>query len=304
MIKTSWVHPKYAWFSKNQPKGLKTANQIQLMDTTKDLVIKILTEEYPLSAKSIYTRVTKKHLKPITYQAVFKTIKKMEDEGILEKDKGYSLNIDWVLRSKEFFSQIEKHYKSKDTPEIPYSEAHLHEYSKYSFGTSPELAHFLVRYYLRFPNPKNKPNVFRWYFVYPLIGLPNEIVQDIKRLARTYQYYIVSNSNTLYDKIIAKTFSLFAKNVHIKTGVECSGEGDFMIVGDYVLRVYFSPQFKEGMREFKSKSKTAQTFSLNKLFDLMHKKHETPHRVIIDKNPSIAEQIRKDTLKIFNVKWK
>lgn len=79
--------------------------------STKDLVIDILSKEWPLTSKKIYNKIRKEYGKSITYQAVFKVIDKLSKEGILNKEnQEYALNLAWLHELNERMTKIEKNY--------------------------------------------------------------------------------------------------------------------------------------------------------------------------------------------------
>lgn len=268
--------------------------------STKGIIIEILVEEWPLSARVITNRLRKKYAKSITYQAVHKTIIKMLEEGtLIKEDKKYSLDSRWIMDSKEFFDYVEKKYKDKG--KIPYKEAHKYDNVTYSFKTGHDLGDFIVMYLLNFPNKKNKIPAFKWTFMYSLIGLSKTAINNIKSLIKQNKYYIACISNSLYDKIIARTYKLFGKNVKIKLGIGGHGECDYMIVGDYICRIYYSPKLKEKTIYLQKITKNALTFNIKMLLDdLMFKEFDPPHLIKIEKDPVIADQIRKSVLSNFD----
>ncbi|MCR4336142.1 MAG: hypothetical protein NUV57_06455, partial [archaeon] len=77
--------------------------------STKQKIIDILSNEWPLSAKSIYDKLQKQYSSEISYQATHKTIQDLETEKIIEKkEKGYQLNLEWVQQSKKSLENVEK----------------------------------------------------------------------------------------------------------------------------------------------------------------------------------------------------
>ncbi len=268
--------------------------------STKELIIEILAEHWPLTARAILFKVRKYSGKSLTYQAVHKTITKMMEEGIVVKDdKKYLLDSSWVMSSKQFFNFVEKSYKDKSSEKIPYSKAHLHNYVKYSFDTVAELGEFIGNYLSYFPNPKDKSTIFRWFAMYSLIGLSKEVNKKVRAIVKKHDHYIICRTNSLYDQFIAKAYSLFGKKVKIKLGIDCSDECDYMIVGDYVCRIYFSPAMKDKVKKLQKNTLSVKSFNLQELFGIMHNKFDIPHYIIIEKDAIIAKQLRESTIKYF-----
>lgn len=78
---------------------------------TREAIISILSREFPLSIKKIYNQVKKEYHSELTYQAVFKLVKEMMQDNILEKsDKEYKLNINWIKQLENEIGVIKKNY--------------------------------------------------------------------------------------------------------------------------------------------------------------------------------------------------
>ncbi len=268
--------------------------------STRDLVIEILSKDWPLSPKSIYNRVKKQNLKQITYQAVFKVIKKMLEEAILDKNDGkYSLDLAWINQSKEFFDQIESTYTKGSSDRVPFINAHMHDYVKYSFDTLQDLAIFVVKYFLDFPNPKKKPIALRLFTVYTQIGQPSSNIKKIIKFARKNDFYVICKHKTLYDRFMAKAYKKIDKKMNFALGVDCSDEVDYFVIGDYVARIFFPPNSKKRINRFRKESKSLYTFNLKDLLHNMYKKTSIPTTIIIERDPEIAKRVRESIMNYF-----
>lgn len=79
----------------------------------KESVIEILSNEWPLSAKKIHSKI-KSNGSQFTYQGVHKAVNELHSEGILSKgEQGYSLNRAWLSRAFEQISSAISAYDSK-----------------------------------------------------------------------------------------------------------------------------------------------------------------------------------------------
>ncbi|MBN1941476.1 MAG: hypothetical protein JW772_04820 [Candidatus Diapherotrites archaeon] len=77
---------------------------------TRDRIVSILTEYWPLTTKSIYAIITRQG-QDITYQAVHKNIKQLLEQGIVVQHKRkYYLNAQWVEEIKKFVLGFEQNY--------------------------------------------------------------------------------------------------------------------------------------------------------------------------------------------------
>lgn len=268
--------------------------------STKNLIIDVLSEEWPLSARVIWNKLRKDYSKSITYQAVYKLIQKMlEDKIIIKKENKYNLSKIWIKESKDFFSILDKNYDTKKVEKIPYSKSHLKKSVRYSFKTLSAMGNYAANYFTDFPNPEKKPFISRCFEMYSLLSLPREHLLKVKKVIEKYGAYCLCNSNTLYDRLIARSYLAYVKNLKIKLRSKDSDECDYIVLGDYVMRVYFSPEVKKITSVFKKGLRSFFEIDFKTMFEVVNKEFDTPNYLVIEKNPEIAEQIRQNTLKYF-----
>lgn len=269
-------------------------------NSTKGIIIDILSEEWPLSARIIWNKIKKNYSKSLTYQAVYKLIQKMLSENILiKKENKYYLNPLWIKESKDFFDILSTNYYSNKREEVPYSKSHLKKSVKYSFKTLNEMGNYVANYFVKFPNPKNKPFISICFEMYSLLNIQKEYLLKAKKAIEKYGAYCLCNSNTFYDKLISKSYVAYVKNLRIKLRSKKSDECDYLIFGDYVMRVYFSPKIKKLTSTFKKGLKSFFEIDFKTIFEIFNKEFDPPNYIIIEKNPEIAERIREDVLKEF-----
>jgi len=80
--------------------------------STKELVVRILCDEWPLSIRQIHERVKRTHAVECSYQAVFKQVKALAEKGIIQSDgRYYSMNLEWIERVGFFVRSLQEHYK-------------------------------------------------------------------------------------------------------------------------------------------------------------------------------------------------
>ena len=73
----------------------------------KDLIFTILTQEEDLSLIELTNIIKNQYVLNVTYQAVRKAVNTLEQQDILfKKGKKYSLNKEWVLKTKAFFDTL------------------------------------------------------------------------------------------------------------------------------------------------------------------------------------------------------
>ncbi len=79
----------------------------------RESIIAILSRKFPLNIKKIYNAVKKEYNLDLTYQAIFKLVKEMHEDGLLEKEgMEYRLNIGWIKQLEDELKIIKYNYCS------------------------------------------------------------------------------------------------------------------------------------------------------------------------------------------------
>ncbi len=87
--------------------------------STKDLVISVLSKEWPLTSKEIHNRVIKAFASPVSYQAVHKVISQLVDQKILVKaDYKYLVNPQWLDELGVFIKGLKSAYVAGSSPSL------------------------------------------------------------------------------------------------------------------------------------------------------------------------------------------
>ena len=86
--------------------------------TTRGLILDVLSNEFPLSAKKIYNKI-KKPGKSVTYHAIYDRISEMAKEGVLTK-KGteYMISPEWIEATGTVLDKIKASYLTATDEEL------------------------------------------------------------------------------------------------------------------------------------------------------------------------------------------
>jgi len=85
-------------------------------NSVSNLIILLLTEEWPLSTKGLHRRITRQHAKNVSFQSVHKAVKKLQGEEILTKlESYYKLNPVWLKQIEDFSTAINQKYSETET---------------------------------------------------------------------------------------------------------------------------------------------------------------------------------------------
>jgi len=262
--------------------------------STKDLIVQILSEEWPLSAKEIHGRVQRIGSEPVSYQAVHKSLADLKgDDVVREAGKKFILNLDWIKQVKGFGERLEKAYVSHVSSKEAVEDAAVRNYR---FNDAMSLARFILDDFFALPNPENKPSVCWWWNIYPTFSISDAEYRRMReRLAKT-RFYMLGGTNTPMDRIFAENFEKLG--VKIKIGVEIPFNPDTMVCGGYVGLIYFSPKFRHMWHNYCKIGRILNKLKLGKLLMLLYE-HCDSFNVVVTKNAEIADRVREQTLEHF-----
>ncbi|MBI4980337.1 hypothetical protein HZC30_02135 [Candidatus Woesearchaeota archaeon] len=260
---------------------------------TKEMIIDILSIDIELTARGVHNKI--RHVKPLTYHAIFKLLNQLVSENVLLKDEmHYSLNPEWIHRMKEHYQILEQSYlNKKETMLINKDSTHfvlpsIHEgffmlmraLERGIFGDSKVVvAHFSHLLYLQ---------------------LSKEETALLKRLGEDRKIYYLVNHKSPLDKMIAY-YNKTTFNYETKLGVPCAEPFYLYVIGDKIVQINIPRELRDAMDKIYNhpfsttlfpKPKVAQITTF--VNEVAYKKVKIDVHVITDK--SAAQDIVKRTL--------
>lgn len=258
------------------------------VNSVRNAVVSVLTEKWPLNAKDIYHETKTVFGLNVSYQAVHKMIKSLEEEYILLKQgKSYKLNPEWIEKTRQFSEQLSDAYApiKKDGPTIVLPS--LYETDKF-------LLNLLLQ---NSPKEGEKPFLgLHWIHFWVPLFLPIKEYTQIKELISKFDLYALCRGNTKVDKWCAKFWDSFG--VKKKTGVDCAAISDLVIYQDFVIEVFYPTEIKKELDKFYENVKKIEDLDVQYIFENIFKK-KAEISVIIHKNGTLAEQLKEQTTNYF-----
>lgn len=87
--------------------GVDTARSLFDRNGLSSIILDVLIDSQPVTARQIYFKLKKKYGISITYQGVHKKLKSLESDGLLIKDsREYCINTDWLDRLELYISSL------------------------------------------------------------------------------------------------------------------------------------------------------------------------------------------------------
>lgn len=261
--------------------------------TTKEKIINLLSEKWPLTTKEIFSSLKKYFSLNISYQAIYKTIKYLVEEKILVKTlNGYSLSSEWIEKTKKFSLGLEEKYLKSS--EYSVQENLNKEFFQLNFDTPMQMGRFLLKFLEECPNPKNEPVIFFWYHAWPIIAFSDEEIKRLQKIVKNTSYYILSAFDTPIDNITLSAFKEFGATIILEP--QQSFDPEHIVIGGFVLTFFFDFQEKKLWNEMCLSTKDFTQFNL---LDLIRRVSEKPFKIttIGSKNPLVAQELRKQITK-------
>lgn len=265
--------------------------------TIKDLVIEILGQQGGLSARKIYSLV-KKTGTSVSYQAVYKTLKKLCSRGaVVKNNREYSLSMGWVEKIYSFSRRMKsKQSRKKGALENLMDMLSHRESVVLEFSTIMELDEFSKKLHDYFyPKVKDRPicMYFKhqwWHLLYPQKEYSNN--------ENNNNFYMVCFGDTELDRHGHKMSKTRGFNSVLISGpLPC----DTTVYGDIVVNTYFDQELSDAMqREFSSVKKLKQLHVPDMIKRVFQKKSRI--LVTVNRNKFAADRIREQTLSLFEEK--
>jgi len=264
--------------------------------STKEAIIEVLSQKWPLTSKEIHNSLKRQHGFEGSYQAMHKTLGVLVGQKIaLKEAKTYSLSKEWVKGLKNAALTLENSFQ-QNTAANYLGVLEKQGMASISLIGIPETATFLIHYFFLLPNPQKKPNIALWRNVYSIIGLNDTHYSGLKNTLSNW--HAVSSENNPADRMFAEALKKFGLKVRLGVKEAATTLNDTFVCGDYVGTIWFPPEFREKWsRQNKAPSKIND-------FDLQHHlkmmiDEKAQINMIIAKNQTLADQIREKYMPMF-----
>lgn len=254
----------------------------------RDQLLVILSEEFPLTAKELYNRISRQGHE-VSYQAVHKVILQLQKEGIVEKKgKGVQLSKEWIHKVKDYAFNVDtiyttgKQHQLPKTFEKPFTIS-FDDFSTYVIWMAENLRDG------SFSQGKKGPiyGMFR-HALWPLRFNFSDF-ELLRQMAANRETRGFCTHNMPFDKWIATHYFLGGLK-QFKTNVKVKLDEDYFVDNETVIRVNYSPTTTEFLDRIYSK-----IHDLKELFHFyfleVDKKEPTKIEVTVERNPTLARMI-------------
>jgi hypothetical protein len=265
---------------------------------TKDAVISLLTSEWPLTLREIFFRSRKKYGYSHSYQAVYKAVKELLEKNVLvEHNKKYSINVEWVKKVQSFTDIVETNYYAKDK---------IHNISGLNDSKLAEDIIILnfdsifdaekyLYYFMKYNLLKSKADSIcyssniEWR---PLFYLRAEYNYYSRLIKKGHEFFFLCSGKSKLEE----TFAQLYKSLGIKFKfINEKLSNDSLVFGDFCISIFIPEEIKIKLRSLIN-SDYGKDFVAN-LTEILAFKSNI--KIIINKDSELAKEMKKQVISRF-----
>ncbi len=282
--------------------GVWMSLNVDVQDVSiRNSIIKMLSEQHPLSAKEIFEIIILKQ-KNASYPAVYKTLKMLTRERkLLKHNRKFSLNLDWIKELKNFSEKVEENYTNKLSNLPSLDKLEQHKTYTFRFINLAEAEEYRKRLQTEYISERR---IFPYCAIYNHLRSP--VIQSDKSIAtmnsvikRRINSYLAVASDTPIDRWCAKFYSV-NKTIMVKIGliIPTARLCETMVLGDVIIQTFIPENIQNYMDYIYKKSKKVDDINI---FEFYEKAYKTPSKpkVVVIRNDQIANHIRVQVMNYF-----
>jgi len=272
-----------------------------IQKTLPELLIGILSKEYPLRIKELHGTLKRGFFLEISFQAVRKALNLMVSQGKLELHKNeYQISKEWIKESKKLSDKLIANYFRGELKEKPPKIRTIGKQLQiYHFSNALQTDKFLGELLLDIAStPGEKVLTIQalhyWYFLGHLGTESNFILEMKKRKIKLY--YVSFGNNTLLDKLSKQFYEQHGMKFKIiKDNLERYSE--VVAIHDIIIQIQYDKEFIEKLDKTFKQTKKIQDLDFKQFGKLI--KSDYPVTLTILRDKTMASSIIKNTLSQF-----
>lgn len=267
-------------------------------------IIKMLSEQHPLSAKEIFEIIIINQ-KNASYPAVYKTLKMLTREKKLVKhNRKFSLNLDWIKEMKSFSEKVEENYTHKLSNLPSLDKFEQHKTHTFKFINLAEAEEYRKRLQTEYISDKR---IFPYCAIYnhlrsPVIQTGKSITTIQTVVQRRINSYLAVAADTPIDRWCAKFYSV-NKTISVKLGliIPTARLCETMVLGDVIIQTFIPENIQTYMDYVYKKAKKVDDINIYEFYEKAYKTPSKP-KVVVIRNDQIANHIRVQIMNYFRKK--
>lgn len=261
----------------------------------KDLIVTILSAEYPLKIIELTNFIRRRYGKSVTFQAVRKAALQLAHEDVLLRNaKEFSINKEWVLANKKFIDTL--YYKlSSEGKKRPTSESIGVEVSVFTFDSLKEMMNawedLSGAWIKNFKKGDYSVNCYQAPHSWEVLTHSEAEAKLMSEyIAKGIRSYVLCTEDTPLDRSILKFHQKIGVKMKIKRSNAIFDKSYYIgTYGDRVIQAIYPPEIVKRLGSFFKKNKNAERLDLAELYKIVNVKTKVKMTVI--KNLEMARHI-------------
>ncbi|MFA6329566.1 MAG: hypothetical protein WCX64_02670 [Candidatus Micrarchaeia archaeon] len=254
----------------------------------KNIVISVLSRQWPLSARRVYRQVLSDHFQ-ITYQGVHKALRQLREQGIVRRtEEGHQLDTRWIDQLEAYSRFLRSNYsmgKNTDFYGMISGDSACLSFDSY-FQAVSAILEIMGREH---ENPQRDDVCLQLAHPLPIIGLPAATLSRLKRHARTHSFRATYHSDSASDYALCRMWE--RAGIGGKVSRRQQGRGSYNVLTRGILiQIMPTPQFARRATAILSKGGHESLLAYTEA--CLDPSSRT--LVTITKSPGLAEEIRKE----------
>jgi hypothetical protein len=269
--------------------------------TSPELILLILSKEYPLTIKEIHTRLKDKFKIKVSFQAIRKTLNIMVEQNKLDqKRKEYQVSKEWIKDNKQLMDNLIKNYFTGERKEKPPKISSIGKESQvYHFENPLQTDKFFGELLLDVASmPVEKilciQAMHYWYFL-GHFGTESDFIQEMIR-RRTKLYYVAYGESAL-DRLSKKFYKQHGVEFEIIKKQEFDKYSEIGVMDDLIIEIRYPKEFVDELQSIFKRTKKLEDLDFLKFGKTI--KGSYPTTLTILRNKTIANNIRESILRYF-----
>jgi|GEM_PF-1405310 len=253
----------------------------------KNIVISVLSRQWPLSARRVYKEVCSDHFQ-ITYQGVHKALRQLREQGIVKHtEEGHQLDRNWIDQLEAYSGFLRSNYAMGKNTDfygmIPGDSACL-SFDNY-FQAITSILEVMGREHEK---PLRDEVVLQLAHPLPIIGLPAATLLRLKRHAKTHSFCATYHSDSTSDLALCRMWE--QAGILGKVSRKHARGNYNVLTRGILIQIMPSPQFARKATAILAKGGHESILAYTQA--CLDPSSKT--LVTVTKSPELAEEIRKE----------
>ena len=254
----------------------------------KNIVISVLSRQWPLSARRVYKEVCSDHFQ-ITYQGVHKALRQLREQGIVRRtEEGHQLDRNWIDQLEAYSGFLRSNYsmgKNTDFYSMVNGDSACLSFDSY-FQAVTAILEIMGREH---ESPKGDSVLIQLAHPLPILGLPAATLSRLKLHAKKHSFAATYHSDSASDFALCRMWEQAGINGKVSRKHHPRGNYNILTKG-VLIQIMPSPAFARRATAILAKGGSESLLAYTQA--CLDPSSKT--LVTITKSPGLADEIRKE----------